>query len=390
MSQFGSAQSTFGGGFRSPFSQGFGGDQQGAVQDFFQDQSRGMGARSAEDLGLGTWNPATGMFETGGAGRRGKFQRSRKDVEAAIRRDQLARGGAMPELFRALAFDTIRQQGAADELFNRGNQAISDFGSFVDTNAQRMIELGDEQAGTLRGIGQGLEETGQSGLDQFESGVRESRGLLQGQISKSERYAQQAVTGLTDDTNIQATNAVSGMNQRMASEKQRIASDPNLTAAQKRDMSMQLSFQTQQAAGGIIAQIKTRFNETRAGLRMQQANVSASGAQVLGGFESTVQGQRNVAIGERNRMQQAGAAFRAGAESIRTAALAAASQFGAQGREAMFNMIQQNPRGIVSIFAGLSSLLGAITQPGAQGIPGFGSQQNAGANQNLFGQFSAT
>jgi len=390
MSQFGSAQSTFGGGFQSPFQQGFGGGQQGAVQDFFQNQLKGPGARSAEELGLGTFNPATGMFEQTGAGKRGKFQRSQKNVEAAIRRDQLARGGAMPELFQALAFDTVRQQGAADELFNRSNQAIGDFGEFVSENERRMIELGEEQAGTLRGIGQGLEETGQSGLNQFETGVSESRGILRGQISKSERYAQQAITGLTDDTNIQATNAVSGMNQRMASEKQRIASDPNLTPAQRRDMNMQLSFQTQQAAGGIVTQIKTRFNETRAGLRMQLSQVSASGAQVLGGFESTVQGQRNVAIGERNRMQQAGAAFRAGAESIRTSALATAAQYGAQGREAMFNMIQQNPRGIVSVFAGLSSLLGAITQPGAQGIPGFGSQRNAGANQSLFGQFAAT
>jgi len=390
MSRFGSARSITK-GFGNSFG---GGGQQGAVEDFFSNQLKGPGASSAEDLGLGTFNPATGMFEgsvgKGFSGGGHKVSRRPADVQRAIRRDQLARGGAMPELFQALAFDTSRQQGAADELFARGNQSISEFGSFISSSEQQMIALGEEQAGTLREIGQGLGETGQAGLDQFERGVGESRGLLQGQIRKAEGFAAASIAGLTDDTNIQATSAVTGLNQRMASERQRIASDPNLTPAQRRDMELQLSFQTQQAAGGIVQQIKTRFNETRAGLRMTQAQVSSQGAGVLGQFESTVQGQRNAAIGERNRMSQAGAAFMAGAESIRTAALASASQFGAQGRQAIFNMIQQNPRGIVSVFAGLSSLLGAITMPGAGNIPGFGAGQQGGSNQSLFSQFAAT
>ena len=297
---------------------------------------------------------------------------------------QFNRGGLAGQLTGALLFDTIRQQKAADQFAAEQRAMIGGFGEALGRNVSDIKALGDESWANFQGLGAGLEGRGEAGIARFEGGVTESRGFLQAQIRKAEKVAEGAVLGLKDRTNIDASSAAFGINARVRAQTDRINSDPTMTGAQKRDALFAANQEGIRQQGAQINQIMGTFNQQQAGLRMAQAQISSAGAGQLGQFESTVTGARVQSQAQANAMFQAGAAYRAQGESVRTAALNVAAQFELSGRQAMFDMITNAPRGIISVFAGLTSLLGALTLPGISGLGPLqlaqGSLGLAGAN----------
>jgi len=354
------------------FSQHSGGT---GVDDFFQNvmggNRGGVGSLDQYAKSQG-YTGGPGGYSRSEGGR--KFSTSAKQLQMRMQRDRQQQttatgGGLAGQLMKALQFDTERQQAEANKFYDQQQQAIGQFGESLDQNVDDIKAQGEASQKAFQEMGQNLEGQGEKGIKRFEKGVTQSRGEIKDQIGKAEKFAQAAVTGLQDRTNIDASNAAFGINARVRSQTDRIGSDPNLTAAQKQDAMFQANTAGIRAQADQITNIKSTFNQQQAGLRMAQAQISGAGAQTLGAFESTVTGARVQSQAGANAMFQAGAAFRAQGESVRTAAINTAAQFELSGRQAMFEMITNAPRGIISIFAGLTSLLGALSLPGVAGAP---------------------
>lgn len=298
--------------------------------------------------------------------------------EADMRKRQQAQqgGGFLQQLFSGLGFDLTQQQGAAERMFQNLQGQITGFEDFLGERAGDFEELAGEQFENLSGLAGDIEQQAQEGLEAFETGASETLADVRGQVSKAEELARLAAENFEDRVAQDAAAAATGIRGRAQSESKRIAAGLNpdgsmMTPAERFAAQNALRMDTETQVQTQITGLMSNFNNVKAQLEVNRANVALSGGQLLGQVGVGLAEARTRAQAVANQMTQFGAGLRLQGEQIRSAAQLNAVNFEMQGRQALFQMIQNNPEGIVSVYAALASFFGAATTPGGFQIPAF-------------------
>jgi len=317
------------------------------------------------------------------------------------------RSSAINQFSTALFQDIANQQDAADQQFNRLDANNRAFEDLIGRSGE-LNDLGQLQNEALQGRAKGFDER----AAQFEQGANQRASDFESQFNKKsdqiskdtksnvdaankkfdsaiDRF-ESVLSGFQDQTAQQSANAVRGIQANMKRAQQQIASGINpdgslMTGPQRFQAQLTLERDTNDQVNQTVTQISTSFNEKFADLGSQLSQLKAAGAQqafqgagLISQTELGLQQGRTGAraLGEQTRLnaRQSGAQTRQFAEGMRqlgeqlqAAGLTASMNFEAQGRGQLADMIRNNPRGIISVFAGLSALANASATLGNQG-----------------------
>lgn len=313
-----------------------------------------------------------------------KFTASPSEMAKRMGPPGMRGGGLLGQMAGALGRDVQAQQEAADRQFARQQEEIEGMKGFLGERTGDFEALAEEQAGTLREQAGRLEETGgelrEDTLSRFESGAEGVMEDVRGQIGKAEDLAAQATREFEDRAAQDASAAAYGIRRNAQAAMEQIGAGLNpdgtlMTPAQRQAAMTELRMETDAQVQQQITGIFSDYNRMRAGLRMNQASLAMAGGQLLGQVGTAISGQRAQALLSTQAMQQQlmefGANMRVQAEQIRSSAQLAAVNFEMQGRLAISEMVRANPEGIISLYAALSSFIGAATIPGAVFLPEF-------------------
>jgi hypothetical protein len=270
--------------------------------------------------------------------------------------------------------------------------------------------VGVQQQGALQGIAGGLEQQGQQGYDEFTRYRDERMGQVEREVATGNRQVASAVEeanrqaagavsgyegamGRFRDTGAQdAANAAFGLRQNARSQMAEIDmldASPGEKAALKQQLTMDVGNQVTQTVTGIYSNMNQQvaaMEGNLAGLRQSQAQQTLAGGQLMGGQTmagAQLLGQVGTAFGAQTldaqrmnqQMREVGAQIRVAGEQALASAMNQSVMFEMQGRQAIAQMIQENPRQFVSLFTGLTGFMAGATTPGIGqiAVPNFGA-----------------
>lgn len=337
------------------------------------------------------------------------------------------RGNMLNSMFSALERDISQQQSAANEQYAAQQGVIADTRATVGGIGSRMSRLAGETAGNLELQAANAEQLGadqlaamqgrygqvseqissrtddifnQLGahgetLDRAEGNIDEGFSIFDKAVSRM----QGVIQGYTDATAAQASSVVGGIKRNLSAVTQQIQNGLNpdgtlMTAAERADSMQRLQFSTNQQIQDNVTQIFGRFNEVKAQLGTQLANLTAQsgqarlqGAQLRTDIARERRAGAETALGAaqlesstllelgrqmlgaeagQREMQQLSAGLHQQANAIRNSAEFASIQYELQGLTTLSQMISNNPRQTVSWFAGLAQMYALATAPGGR------------------------
>ena len=279
--------------------------------------------------------------------------------------------GMLNELAQAAFLDMENFQKAEDYKFLQGQENMKAFQNWFPGASQAIQDLGSRQAeqlgvdaGRIRDLGGMLQEAATGRADemlsrfdqQHDQAIARMEKSLSGYQSLSNQLASSATAGMRRSFQL----AITEMDQAVMSG----AMSPEAAGQQRQALTAQMN---QQIAAQTI-QLKEAANQTKfqggmqigsamAGLAQARAGVAGSAAQIdIGGRQQQIGAEIAAAQLEQTRFQ------------VEMGAQLASTQFMMQGYQAMDQMIQNNPRGVVSVLAGLSQIWAAATSPGASQV----------------------
>lgn len=298
------------------------------------------------------------------------------------------RGGtnALSQMGAALRQDVMRQQEAADQQFGAQQQQAGMFEEMLGRRVPQIEELGQQQLNRMTGEANRIEAGAQSRLGGDIAFTDKVYGDTKRMAADSLRRAEQA-TGIARDVaeNYQdrvaqdAQTIAGGLRNDMQNEMKRIGAginpDGTMMTAEQRQASMQeLRTFTSQRVDQALQPLFSRANEMKTQLesqvaqfKSQESSTAMQGAQTVGSTGASLAQTRVASTSQFNQSLQIGATMRQFGEQLRSAANLQAVNYEMQGRMAMAELATR-PRGIISMYAGLSSLFAAHTAPGAQQV----------------------
>jgi ElaB/YqjD/DUF883 family membrane-anchored ribosome-binding protein len=298
--------------------------------------------------GLGQFLQGLGRIgQPGQAGPVDPMQSTRTALGTVTQRQgQFQAGGFLEQMAGALGRDITAAEEAGGRQFQRQQAETDAFRQFIEEQTPQFGEMAEQQAGRLEDAAGRLEQTGAERLSKFEEGA-------QGAIAE----ARAAVSGFEDRVAQDASLASEAIRRRGQAASQQIAAGINpdgslMTPAQRFAAQSELMHNTDVQVQQQVGQMMNNFNNVKAQLQSNVASISAA-----------VSGQRVQAQEVANRMDQFGTQVRQFGEQLRSAAQLNASR--------LAEMVRANPESVISVFAALSSFLGAATLPMASFIPGF-------------------
>jgi hypothetical protein len=205
-----------------------------------------------------------------------------------------------------LGYDLERQQGAYDAAFQGQSQALG------------------QAAQMFAGMGGSLQSIGVSGLEEIRGLNQDALGAFEANKAATLGDAKNRYLG-NQASNVAATSG------RIASEKNRIMSDPTMSPAQKNAMVQELSFGIGQQGYGAAQGAFSEYQALNTGLQAQFA-----------GQEQQLRGQNTGFIGQAyDRLGQL---------------TATGQQAGAAGLAQVGQLMGAMPQQLVSLFGGLTNL----------------------------------
>ena len=313
-------------------------------------------------------------------------------------------------LANAMGTDIRNQQGAMNQMYGANLQQIGLTENALQRGLGTMQSVGVQQRDALGQIAGGLEQQGQQGYEEFKGFRDEQMGRVQREVETGNRQVSEAVDaanrqaagavsgyeaalGRFKDTGAQdAANAAFGLRQNARSQMTEIDmldASPAEKAALKQQLTQDVGNQVTQTVTGIYSNMNQQIagmEGNLSSLRMGQSQQTLAGGQLMGGQTmagAQLLGQVGTAFGAQTldaqrmnqQMQELGSNLRVMGEQAYASAMNQSVLFEMQGRQAVAQMIQQNPRQFVSLFAGLTGFMAGATTPGIGqiAVPNFGA-----------------
>jgi hypothetical protein len=292
-------------------------------------------------------------------------------------------------LANAMGTDIRNQQGAMNQMYGANQQQIGLTEDALQRGIGTLQSVGVQQRDALGRIAGGLEQQGQQGYEEFKGFRDQQMGRVDQDIAAANQQAAAAVSGYEQtiskfqDTSAQdAANAAFGMRQSAKSQMAEIDMldvSPGEKAALKQQLTQDIGNQVTQTVTGIYSNMNQQvanMGSNLAGLRMGQSQQTLAGGQLRGQMGTSFGAQTLDAQRMNQQMRELGANIRVAGEQSMASAMQQAVLFEMQGRQTVAEMIRQNPRQFVSMFAGLTGFLAGATTPGLGqiSIPNFGAQ----------------
>lgn len=355
-----------------------------------------------------------------------------------------------PILLQALARDTAAMQSAADEQYARNNEQIAGIGGLVNSIVPSMTGQSDALAAILSTLagqaqGLGLQQVGDvttrvndlfgqvsGNIDQFQKNVRgqAARGIadVNADVNSSYKLGDNAVAGFENairnfqDRSAQdAASTASGIRRSMQSAMNEIRSGVNpdgtpMTPAEKQaailNLQRTVGDQVDQTVTGYFSdynKARAALEQNLASLRMNNAGLRQSGADIkLRATQTGLQAEQLALAGEQLRAQtglqgneQIIEAQKGQREmmdlssnlmtfmaSMKESSLMNALNLEMQGRTTMAQLVQQNPRSVVSWFQGLLALYATAAGQGGGSSGGGGGGTGQRSTNGGNGGFS--
>lgn len=294
----------------------------------------------------------------------------------------------------AMGTDIRNQQGEMNRMFGAGQKQIGMSEDALQRGIGTMQSVGAEQRQNFSQMAGGLEQQGQKDFEGFTKYRDEQMGRVDKDISAANQQAAGAVSGYEQaigqfkDTGAQdAANAAFGMRRNIEMANKQIDAGLNadgsmMSPAEKQAARQQLysesESQVSQAVTGIYSNMNQQVASMQgnlAGLRTGQAQQTLAGGQLRGQIGTTFGAQTLDAQQTNYRMKELGSNLRTMGEQAYASAMQQSVMFEMQGRQTMAQMVRENPRQFVSMFAGLTGFLAGATTPGLRdiSIPNFGA-----------------
>lgn len=288
----------------------------------------------------------------------------------------------------AMGQDMSNQQGAMNQQFGQMQGQIGQYENALQRGIGTMQSVGVQQQQALQGLAGGLEQQGQKGFEEFKGFRDQQMGRVDQDISKANQFAaqatenyEQAISQFQDTSAQDAANAAFGMRRNAQEQMQQIDMldvDPGQKAALKQTMMQDVGNQVTQTVTGIYS----NMNQTMASMRGNlsslmgaQSQTAMAGGQLRGQMGTSFGAQTLQAQQMNQQMMELGTNVRMMGEQAYASAMQQSVMLELQGRTTVAQMIQENPRQFVSMFAGLTGYLAGATTPGINqiSVPNFGA-----------------
>lgn len=291
-------------------------------------------------------------------------------------------------LANAMGYDMSNQQGAMNQQYGLMQGQIGQYEQALQQGLGTMQSVGVQQQQALQGIAGGVEQKGQQGYQEFKDFRDQQMGKVDRDISQANQFAaeatqnyQQAIGEFKDTSAQDAANAAFGMRRDAMAQSQQIDMmdiSPGEKAALKQQLAGDVGNQVTQTVTGIYSNMNNTLASMKGNLSSlmgAQSQTAMAGGQLRGqvgmGFgQQTLEAQQS-----NQRMMELGVNLRTMAEQAYASAMNQSVVMELQGRTTVAEMIQQNPRQFVSMFAGLTGFLAGATTPGIGqiSVPNFGA-----------------
>lgn len=327
-------------------------------------------------------------------------------------------GGGGGQMQEALLQDTQTMQGAADEQWGANQQQIDALSMLLEGVPGRIAGPAQAGAGQLRefagqaaSMGQEQGRQVQGAVDKIGRGVDSilQRGDPSADIAAAYALSDEAATGFQDaiaqyqDMGAQEASAMASAIRRQGHSAMKMATagiHPDgspMTASEQAAAVAQVQFDTESQVQESITPVLSRFNDTMVTLRKSLADLKMGGAQTrLAGGElrsrssteragmaaqAGYQGLNAVMQSHEGQRQllELGANLHQAATSLENAAVLNSVNLEMQGRTAIAQLVQQNPRSVVSWLQGLLAI--AAAQAATSPEMGGGSSVPRGTQQ---------
>ena len=291
-------------------------------------------------------------------------------------------------LANAMGMDIANQQGAMNQQYGQMQGQIGQYEQALQQGLGTLQSVGVQQQQALQGIAGGLEQKGQQGYQEFKDFRDQQMGAVGQDITKANQFAaqatqnyQQAIADFKDTSAQDAANAAFGMRrnaQEQMAQIDMLDASPAEKAALKQTMMADVGSQVTQTVTGIYS----NMNQTMASMQGNlsslmgaQSQTAMAGGQLRGQVGTAFGAQTLQAQQMNQQMSELGANLRVMGEQALASAMQQSVMLELQGRQTVAQMIQENPRQFVSMFAGMTGFLAAATTPGIGqiSVPNFGA-----------------
>ena len=291
-------------------------------------------------------------------------------------------------LANSMGFDLANQQGAMNQQYGQMQNQIGQYEQALQQGIGTLQSVGARQQQALEGMAGSLERQGQKGYDEFKSFRDQQMGRVDQDISKANEFAAQATEnyrqaiGDFQDTSAQdAANAAFGMRRNAMEQSQQIDMmdiSPGEKAALKQQLAGDVGNQVTQAVTGIYSNMNNTVASMKGNLSSfmgAQSQTAMAGGQLREQMGTGFGAQTLQAQQQNQRMMELGVNIRTMAEQAYASAMNQSVAMELQGRTTVAQMIQENPRQFVSMFAGMTGFLAGATTPGIGqiSVPNFGA-----------------
>lgn len=292
-------------------------------------------------------------------------------------------GNQTQDLLNSLDYDINQQQAAANADRGDLSAQAARFQGIVEgtpaafdavpTEADRRLAGLADDAGALRSDLMGnIERDGnrlvQGAQRDFGAATRSASRYASGAVGAAEG----AVRGYQQDQSALSSATVSGLERRAMSQLQEINSGmrpdgTRMTVQEQMAAKRQLQADVGQQVASTVAEIQSRANSELAGLRMQLSKTKLDAGQLVAGVE--LEAARGTAAARESAAGMELDAAKIGAHLIELqsgigqfltgvfeAAQASKVKAAVEGNMALYQMIADNPRSVISYFQGLMAL----------------------------------
>lgn len=291
-------------------------------------------------------------------------------------------------LANAMGMDIANQQGAMNQQYGQMQGQIGQYEQALQQGLGTLQSVGVQQQQALQGIAGGLEQKGQQGYQEFKDFRDQQMGAVGQDITKANQFAaqatqnyQQAIADFQDTSAQDAANAAFGLRrnaQEQMAQIDMLDASPAEKAALKQTMMADVGSQVTQTVTGIYSNMNQTVASMQGNLSSlmgAQSQTAMAGGQLRGQVGTAFGAQTLDAIKMNQQMSELGANLRVMGEQALASAMQQSVMLELQGRQTVAQMIQENPRQFVSMFAGMTGFLAAATTPGIGqiSVPNFGA-----------------
>lgn len=343
-----------------------------------------------------------------------------------------------PTLINAFLSDQDKMQGAADQQWSRNNDAISNMGSYINSLDDRLMGQGDDLFNMFDQRGDALDSLGNQqmreyrdtadpigrdidraanaharGMDRQIKGLDKANADLDAGYAKADEaaaYMEQVKQDYADMGAMEASAAASAISHSAKQEERAISSGllpdgtrmtPQEQAQQMVELGRRVSSQVQEAVTPMLVrynEVKAQLGQAVAQMKLSAGQIRVQGAETRKGIAQTggqleqmkLEGQLGAAgaktqladqllraqAGQRDMAQLSSGLVQFGAQTVQ-AALLKTAELEFQGLTKTAELIQQNPRSVVSWLQGILGLYAAQTamRGGSGGVVTGGTNQ---------------